>query len=257
MATTFTYLRPDETRTFPLITGTLGSVSSSSVDTAGSYDATSLIGGWPGTPTRWTVTNPTGTITLPAAGAIDLVVVSHHKLAAGATITFSSGISVVVTVPAWPPDGIPLNPFNTLTSVPGVTGFTFTVAGNSGDAIIGEILAGSARSLTLPLASNDQRGMANYGRENPIEMSSVPPYRRGLAGRAPWKGRFVLTTAQLDDVVAWYLSQCEGTRPSVIIPDPSVNDAWVGFLQEPQYSVVGPRHWNVDLVFTELPRSRW
>ncbi len=255
MATTLLYARPDEIKTYPLVSGTMGSVSSSSVDAA--YFADSLIAGWPGTPTRWTVSNPSGTVTLPAAGAIDLVVVSHHKLVAGTTITFGSGITVVVTVPTWPTDGIPRNPYNTLTSVPGVTGFAFTVAGNTGDAIIGEILAASSRSLTLPFYTDDKRGQTDFAREMPTEQSSVPPYRRGLAARAPWKGRYVLTTAQRDEVDAWFLSQCEGTRPSIVIPDTTVNDAWVGFLQAPQYSVATPRHWNVELTFIEFPRTRW
>lgn len=251
----FRYLRADEIKTFPLIDGTLGSVSSSNVDTT--YSANSLIAGWPGTPTRWTVTNPTGTVTLPASGSIDTVVIAHHRLAAGATVTFSSGISVVVTVPAWPPDGIPLNPFNTLTLATGVTGFAFTVASNSGDAIIGEIIAGASRTLTLPVWNDDRRGQMNFARETKVELAAVAPYRRKLAARAPWKGRFVLTTAERDDVDAWFLSQLEGTRPSVVIPDTSKNDAWLGFLQEPQYAPAGPRQWNVELTFVELPRTRW
>lgn len=261
MATTLLYARPDEIKTYPLPADdgslTLGSVSSANVDTAGSYSANSLIGGWPGTPTRWTVANPSGTVTLPAAGNIDLVVVSHHKLSAGALVTFASGIVGVVTVPTIPPDGIRLNAFKAITPVVGATGFTFTVSGNTPNAIIGEILAGPARTLTLPTYQSDQRGMANFTREMQIEQSSIAPYDPALSGRAPWKGKYVLTASQLDDVKNWFLSQRNGTRPSVIIPDATVNDAWVGFLQEPQWAVAGPFHFHVDLVFTEIPRSRW
>lgn len=254
-STTLLYCRPDEIATFPLADGTLGSVSSSSIDS--DYSANALVGGWPGTPTRWTVDNPSGTITLPAAGSISVVVVSHHKLAAGTTITCSSGISVVVTVPTVPPDGIPLNAFNTLTLATGVTSFQFALSGNTSDAIIGELLAGATRSLPWPVHSSDQRGLANFARDIAIEQAAVAPYDRGLSGRAPWKGKFILTEAQLADVIAWFLAQRNGTRPSVIIPDPSVNDAWVGFLQEPQWTSAGGRYLSVDLTFTELPRSRW
>lgn len=251
MATTFTYARPDE-----LVTYGAG-VSSSSVNTSGGYVAGSLCGGWPAPPVRWSTANPSGTVTLLAAGTIGLVVVSHHKLVAGTTITFSSGITAVVTAPTVPPDGIPLNAFNTLTPVAAVTAFNFAVAGNTGDAIIGEILAGSARTLTLPLWSSDQRGMDDFTREIPISQAPMAPYDPGLSARAPWKGKFLLTQAQLDEVIAWFLAQRNGTRPSVIIPDASVNDAWVGFLQKPSWSPAGPRHFHVDLVFVEIPRSRW
>lgn len=253
---TFYFMKSDEIATYPLANGTLASVSSSGVDT--DYSVQSLCYGWPGTPVRWTSGAASGTITLPAAATISMVVVSHHKLDAAKAVTFSSGITAVVTTPATtPPDGIPLNPFTTITPAAGVTAFNFAITGNSTDVIIGEIIAGAYRSLTLPLAKDDQRGLEDFSRQWNVAQSAVAPYRSGLASRAPWRGRYMLTSAERDLVDAWFLSQCEGTRPSVVVPDPSVNEAIVGFLQKPSYSVAGPRHWNVELTFVEFPRSRW
>jgi hypothetical protein len=233
-------------------------VSSSDVDTDGDYHAENLTCGWPGTPVRWRTGSASGTITLPSAATISLVVVSHHKLDAGKAVSFTNGITVTVTTPATtPPDDIPLNPWTTITPAAGVTAFDFAVSSNTEDVILGEIIAGEYDTLTLPLYSNDRRGERSFARDMPIEQSSVRPHDPGLSARKPWAGRYVLTQAQLDTVIAWFRAQRNGTYPSVLIPDTSVNDAWVGFLGAPEYEPFTGRLWAVDLTFTEMPRSRW
>ncbi len=250
MAQTFLYCRPDE------ITSYFGSVVSAGVDD--DYDANSLVGGWPGTPTRWAAAGAiTGTISM-TAGEVGLVAVVDHNLPAGTVVTFGGDITATATTPTpTPPNGIPLNPFTTITPVAGVDSVTFSFNSGATVPVIGEIILAKYRTLTRPTLRSDTRGMMDFTRQQPSDKSSIAPYDPGLDARAPWQGEFLLTTTELDNVIAWFQSQRNGTRPSLIVPDTSVNDAWVGFLSAPQYRPLGPAFWKVSLSFTELKRGRW
>lgn len=250
MAQTLAYIRPDENWSR---TGTV-SLTAGAVDS--DYNAAWLVDDRAGRPVL--CTSGTATFRISASsGEVGLIAVCHHRLDPSLAITVSNGLSATITTNTpTPPSGIPLNPFTTVTPT-NVTALDVAISSNSTNVLIGEIIAGKKRTLTRPTLKSDDRGMADYTRKVGPEFPSINPYDPALESRAPWKGTFLLTTAELDNVIAWYQAQRNGTRPSLVVPDVTVNDAWVCFLQAPQYRPLGPALWSVTLTFVEVPRSRW
>lgn len=241
------YVRPDEVATlYATVTTTVGA-------TDADYTDEWACDGRAGRPVRAT----SGTVTWSAAftsAEVGLVAVCHCNSNVNATI--GGTVSGTVTAGALQPNGIRLNGFQTFTPASGTT-LTVGFSGASSSVILGELLGGKYRTLTLPIYSSDHRGQRSFTRQQEMDLSSIPPFSPGLAARKPWSGSFVLTTAQLDDVIAWYDSQIDETRPSLVIPDATRNDAWVCFLQAPEYTPVSGRLWSVTLTIVEVPRVRW
>lgn len=251
MAQSFYYVRADEMFS---LSGTVTQTAGGAIDS--DYSLSWLVDARPQRPVLGSSGTATYRITNTSA-EVGIIAVCHHNLDAGKVVTVSNGLSATITANTpTPPNGVPLNPFTTVTPT-SVTALDFAISGNSANLRIGEIIAGKRRTLTLPTMKSDKRGIATYVRKVDVDLSSVPPYDDGRSGRDPWKGSLLLTTSELDNVIAWYESQRNGTRPSLIVPNTSVNDAWVGFLQAPDYEPLGPTFWRVSLTFVEEPRSRW
>lgn len=250
MAQQFFYTRPDEMFTSNgTVTLTAGAVDAD-------YSASWLADTRPGRPVRCTSGTATFRITNTSA-EVGLIAVCHHNLGPAQDVTVSNGLSATITANTpTPPNGIPLNPFVTVTPT-NVTALDFAISSNPSTLVIGEIIAGKKRTLTLPQLKSDDRGLMDFTRKTDAEFHSIPPYDGKLASRAPWKGAFILTTAECDNVQAWFEAQRNGTLPSLIVPNTSVNDAWVCFLQAPQFNPIGPALWRVQLTFVEVPRKRW
>ncbi len=250
-ATDFLYMRPDElTSLYGTITLTAGTMDSD-------YTAASLANGNTSKPVRTTSGTATFRNTFAAAGEVGMIVVANHNLDAAKVITVSNGLSTTVTCNTpTPPNGIPLNPFAIVTPVAGVTALDFAISGNSQDIVIGEILAGKYRTLPRFVYTDDDIEEDDYARKVDVDLSSVLPYDPGMKSRT-WKGSIVVTSAQLALIIAWHEAQRGGTRPSVIVPISTVNDAWVVTMLPPRYKPAGGIYWRVDLSFIEYPRPRW
>lgn len=229
---------------------TLFGTASATVDT--DYDDDWLVDGQPHRPARGTSGSLSATFSF-TAGTVNLVGIFIHNLTVAVTV--GGGVSGTISASATQQNDIPLNIFTTVTPA-SVSGFTLT-ASNPVDWIVGEVVAGEAISLTLPKLSSDDRGLANYTRDTKVDVASIPPYDDGRDGNAPWKGVFILTTTELDAIIDCYRAQRNGTRPTVIVPTTSVNDARIGYFMPPQFSPLGPALWRVSLTFEELPRLRW
>ena len=216
------------------------------------YDALWMVDGQPHYPARGTSGSFSATFSF-TAGTVNFVGVFIHNLTGA--ITVGGGVSATIAASATQANGIPLNTYTTVTPA-SASGFTLS-ASNATTWVVGEVIAGNATSITLPKLSSDDRGLANYTRETKVDVASIPPYDDGRAGAGPWKGTFLLTTSELDAIVQCYLAQRNGTIPTVVVPNTSVNEAWVGFWREPQFTPLGPAFWRVQLVFEPLPLMRW
>lgn len=244
----FLYVRPDENwALYGAVADTVGATDSD-------FTNEWLCDGRAGRPVRSTNGTVTWTITNTAA-EVGLVAVCHCDSNVNATI--GGGVTATVVAGALQTDGIRLNGFATVTPVAGVTSMTVGFSGAASAVNVGEVIAGKYRSLTLPIYTADDRGERDFTRPQEMDLSSIPPYDPGLSARKPWEGTFILTTAQRDGVIDWFRAQRNGTRPSLVVPDSSVNDAWVCFISAPQYRPAGPRHWSVSFSMTEVPRVRW
>lgn len=245
LAGPFYYVRPDENWAFD------GAVAGGA---ATDYLDEWLVDGRWGRPVRatsgtiaWTVTNP--------SAEVGIVAMCNHNVSVNGAITGS--VSGTLTAPALPPNGIRINPWVAVTPT-ATTTLTLTITGNSADVIIGELIAGKMRTLS-PGASvqNQNTRYDDFFAGEEGEFGSIPPYDRGLTRRA-FDFTQYYTGSQLDDILAWRDAQRAGSRPSLIVPDSTKNDAWLvrfSGVSHGKASAIGV--YEVDLEFIEYPRSRW
>lgn len=197
-----------------------------------------------------------GTVTWAAtftSAEVGLIAVCNCNSNVNATI--SGGVSTSIVAGTLQPDGIRLNGYTTVTPAAQTT-LSVGFSGASATVVLGEFVAGKSRSLSLPVYTSDKRSNRDFTRAQEMDLSSIPPYDPGIAGRV-WECGFVLTTTELAVFEGAFLAQRNGTRPSLVVPNTDVNDAWVCFLSAPSATPVTGRHWNVSVTLTEVPRVRW
>lgn len=243
---TFLLCRPDEWAT------TGAAVADSAGATDSDYTNEWMCDARPGRPVRAT----NGTVTWAAtftSAEVGLIAVCNCNSNVNATIT--GGVSTSVVAGALQPDGIRLNGFTTVTPANQTT-LSVGFSGASATVVLGEFIAAKYRSLTLPVYTSDRRSNVDFTRAQDQDLSSLPPYDPGLAARK-WDCSFVLTTAEVAILEGCFLAQKNGTKPSLVVPDTSVNDAWVCFISAPSSVPVTGRKWSTTITISEVPRVRW
>jgi hypothetical protein len=144
--------------------------------------------------------------------------------------------------------------------VPSVSSFTVSVTSNGATVIIGEVFAGNATTIRGPFYRDFSLEYRDHSREPDNDISDVTPYDDGTDGGRTFSATWpAITTAEKDSLVACFKAQRNKTRPSIIVPDSTINDMWVGYIQsvkvKPDDGV--PNRWEVSLTFNEIPRVRW
>lgn len=242
----FYYMRADEIATLN------ATVTTSAGTTDSDYTDEWICDGRPGRPARATNGTVTWSATFTSA-EVGLIAVCNCNSDVDATI--GGGASATVTAGALKANGIRLNGFTTVTPA-NETNLTVGFSGAAATVVLGEFIAGKYRTLSPAPHRETDFDLEDFARESGAEFGSVPPYDPGMEARV-FSGWQVYSTADRDLIIEWWRSQRAHTRPSLIVPDSTVNDAWVGYLNKPTYRIVGPDKWRVNLVFRELPRSRW
>jgi hypothetical protein len=240
------YVRPDEVWSYA------GAVADTAGATDSDYTNEWLCDGRAGRPARATSGTVTWTITNPSA-EVGLICVANSNSNVNATI--GGSVSATVTAGALGGQAIRKNGFATVTPA-ACTTMTVGFSGASASVVVGEVIAGKYRTLTRPVYTDDNTELTDFARAQEMDLSSIPPYDPGLVART-WSGSFIVTSAEKDDILAWYEAQRGGTRPSLVVPQTTVNDAWVCFLQKPSFSPAGGIYWTVQLSIVEVPRVRW
>lgn len=236
------------------------------------YQAAWLVDGRVGRPVRatggsltFTITNGSftpGSLPTPVTGHDNktLIVLANTNLITPATITVSGDVSGSITVPATQPNDVGYSPY-LLATYASLSTVTVAVASNIADVIIGEALYGTAIELWPPPAPRDQSIQWNDFKLDAAvgEFGSVQPYYRGIESRTLSFTQYYNRT-MLDELIKAQRSQRAGEKPLVIVPNSSINDAWVVYMDPVKYSVYaggGGQMFKVDLSFTEYPRSTW
>lgn len=253
------YVRPDKNWAL------FGNVSTGGA-TDPDHQLSWLVDGRPGFPLRITGGTAAIQITKAAAG-VNVVAICHHLLDPLLSVALSGDITDALIIPAYPPNGVPYNAWKRVSagSPPSVNDLTLTITGNSGDILIGEVIAGEALVLDPSLQIESARfGVRRYlGASSGNELSGIPPYSEGARSR-PLSGSQHYDTATLQAILDWFDSQDAYPYPVpslLMVDSDDPNDARLVTLQEPRYSQVGPEgsdvQWLVELEFTEYPRTRW
>lgn len=204
----------------------------------------------------------TGTLNLTVTPAVplnvDLIALHHHNVRDAATVTLGGSLSS--TIDAEPPfaDGIFPNIYRLLTTPVSVTTLVLGISGNTAP-VITSLYAGLSRTLESPLRLGRVRNPAQ-----PFAWETLlAPYDDGLSDPRRYQGNCVLTEDGLLDVEAWYQSTRRGTRPTLIVPDDSYNDAILAVFNYTATDLSSGEQSDGDALFevafevTEIQRIRW
>lgn len=214
-------------------------------------------------------------IAFGSSAPLTVVAICHHLLDAGLVIPITGDVTGSLTIPDYPPNGVPLNAWGIVSGSSPMNDFTLTIAGNSGDVVIGEVVAGDADVLEPSLRLDSaQFGVRRYLNSGQPELSGIPPYSERARSRT-LRGSQFYDAEQLQDILDWFDSQ-DGFPypvPSLLIPDSDdPTDARLVTLLEPRWTQVvagaDPRFagspattdqplYLVELEFLEYPRGRW
>jgi len=201
-----------------------------------------------------------------AAQPVNCVILSHTNFDEGLNVSIGGDImpQTFVSPAATPPDDIPYSGVLFPSGGFSVTSWTLAMSGNSKDIIIGEAVAGLADYLKLPVFRSDADGIRDFTRPMDMDLASIWPYDPKHGGRQPFKGRWLMSEVEYQEMVDVFLAQRNGTRPMFLIPDENVNDARMVFMSAPRFSGYERpdsdpnfRLRFVDLEFAEVPRHRW
>ena len=238
------------------LNATVGDASPSQMD-GDSYAAANLCDGDPHNPIRTTL----GTFSFSVTGAAALVginglVVSHHNLDEGLSVNFSTLGDV--EMPAVPENDIRLNGVEILNPAAGSTASTtVSLSGspaNSNPCVIGEVFAGIFREVrSLAVGATFQP--ISYGIQHPGEFGGMA-YDKGGEARLFGGAVHLNDAAKAILDAAWRASKAN-SQPTVIVPDASVNDAWVVTWETYDPQALHPGIWRVEVVWREVARLRW
>lgn len=265
------YIRPDKNWAL------FGTVSDGSpTDGDPDHELSWLVDGRPGFPLRLNSSTNAISIQNPDGGIdINLVAICHHLLDAGLTVTISGGAFGTIQIPAYPVNGVPFNAWDTVSAgspapPPGspdsIVTLTITITGNTGDIVIGELIAGEALalepSLRIDTANFGLRTFVNGPSQNAL--SGIPPYSERAEARAI-RGSQYYSQAMLDAILDWYRAQDAFPYPvpSLLIldSDDATDARLVTFASEPRWTRAGPEgseiEFLVEVDFNEYPRTRW
>lgn len=202
-------------------------------------------------------TNGTATWSIAAAsGSISGIAVCNHNIEAARTITIGGGITATGSGPTARKNGIPHNAWIPISpTATGVTGFTVGVASNPSALTIGEVVSGLMQ--TFPGGGLLANGLGGGHRRmgNGASSVGVPAYDSAEAARV-WRSSVLATRSELDTVMGWFEAQRNESRFSLFIPSDLENDAWLVYLDEPDWTYEGSRY-RVTLNMREIPRVRW
>jgi hypothetical protein len=230
-----------------------GTVTTTAGTTDTAYTDDWLVDGRANRPAK--ATNGTVTWSIAStAGECGGVAICNHNLTVNATL--GGDISATWTVPSARANGIPLNGWKQITPVSGVDLVTVAISANTADVVIGEVVYGKVRTVPRGAPMLNGQSSAQILRGQFSGGLSVNKYDNGEAQRV-WRSTVAATTAEADDLVAWFESQRNESKYSLFVPDSTVNDAWLGFLSAPDVSYLAPGYYRVTLNFTEIPRVRW
>jgi hypothetical protein len=205
------------------------------------------------------------TITLPIAKRADIFALPMHNLSGAVlTLTNGSGLSQAITLATLSEDSIPLTTVVDLTIGTPVAAtrtsnvWNLVISGNAVNVTLGGAiwLSGNSRSFNRNFkwgfTESEQHGLAAEHINEYLTAARLGTFSKTRSLTCQTLARDQGVT----DFRAWYRANCGRAHPSLLWPDPSVNDAYLGVWQ-PELSVVRgyPNASDVALKFDELSKG--
>jgi hypothetical protein len=228
----------------------LGTLVATTAD--GAYPVANLVDLNPAKPAKLTGTTGNVRWDFAAAQRIDLAAIIHHNLTAGLNVRLQGNatdvwsaptLDAAFTIPAYREDGYPSNPWIDLTLAAGytATGFRYwrlvVVAANGANVAIGDVWLGMTKRTLTPNISwgetqTEERALIEHLTDFKVAtIYDLGVTVRGLTGELDW------TDSNRAIYDAWWRS-CRGrVRPFLLIPNGTVNDAWLARFVEPEKAI--------------------
>lgn len=193
-----------------------------------------------------------------------LAILGNSNLTVAATLYGSaaaggSDVSAVFGIPALSVDGFYASVFQDLSALAAKQHWRLVITGNAAPIVLGELFLGSAyRTLDTHYELTEQTGLAATWKNVRLETAfGVELVYQQASRREAIDGVVGVTLAEFADLEAWH-QDCRGSaRPTWLIPDASVNDAWLVRLGDDglRRSPIGPGGWLVRLPVRQLSRG--
>lgn len=209
------------------------------------YDVAKLMDGNPAKPWKATATTANVVFDFGSAQSLDLAALIHHNLTAGLNVRLQGNatdswgtptLDQAFTISTYDQDGFPINPWLDLTGI-GSRSFRYwrvvVVGTNSANVAVGELwLVATKRTLTKGVAPGFKERADRQLIEHVTDYGVRTIYDLGSKIRS-FEGLLATTAADLATLQAWW-DACHGRAlPTLIIPNPAVNDAALVRWREP------------------------
>lgn len=218
----------------------LGTVTASPADT--DYPAANLVDLNPAKPAKLSATSGRFIWDFGSARRVDIVALIHHNLTAGLDVRIqgnatnawtSPTFNQAITIPAYRNDGYPRNPWLDLTGLSGysVSGFRYWSVGiigtNGANVAIGDVWLGSSiRRLDPNISWPARRTLDRKLIEHKTDHGVCNVYDLGVTVRT-FSADLDTTDDQGEALLAWWEGTKGRTFPFLIIPDGTLNSAWL------------------------------
>lgn len=242
----FRYMRPDEFMTLN------GSIVTSVEST---YQAAWLCDGRPGYPFK-SVSSTVSAVVVGTSRPVSAYVVGNHNVYNN-SITITGGAPASLAAPTTRANSIQRNPWTEISTAT-ISSFNLAITNNAaGKIIIGELFAGPLRRTTFGLQQRSVDFDFDAGViDLDAEFDAQTGYDKGTESRI-LTGIFRANAQDQLDLEAWWESTRGSTLPSVIIPDETVNDAWIVKFDGFRKRMISYQHAEIAVRFREYSRSRW
>lgn len=253
------------------VSATAVAVNTGSLDT--DYPVANLYDLNPAKPGQLTTTTGSWTWNFAAPQVLEMAAIIMHNLDAGLDVRLQGNAAnawgaptfdQAFVIPTYREDGFPYNPWMDIsTLVPSAASRTFAwwrlvvVGTNSAAVKIGEVWLGATkRQLTRNIAWGSTRTESRPGVIHETDYLVKLKYDYGVLRRS-LDVQIENTDVSLAEVLSWGRSCRWAMRPTVIIPDPTVNDAWmVNFKTTEQSFQRALKNYNlIDLQMEEMSRG--
>jgi hypothetical protein len=236
------------------------------------YPASNLVDSNPAKPAKILETSGAWKFAFAGAQRVDFLAIPHHNLTAGLQVRIQGNatdawgaptFNALITIPTWRDDGWPVGPWLDLTAQAGYSagGFQYwrlTVVGaNAAPVALGEVWLGSAiRTLSPNISWGAREGEQHKITEQETDFGVTLSYDFGLLRRT-LVGEVDATDAAKDAVRAWWRSTNGRARPTIIVPEGTVNEALMVRWAEPKIEVTREvlNRNTIPLAFQEVSRG--
>lgn len=214
---------------------------------------------------KFGATSVTITITLGSSKRADIFALPMHNLSGAVlTLTNGSGLSQAITLATLSEDSIPLTTVVDLTAGTPVAAtrtsnvWNLVITGNAVNVNLGAAiwLSGNSRSLNRNFnwgfTESEHHGLAAEHVNEYLTSARLGTFSKTRTLNCQTLAR----AAGVTELRSWYRANCGRAHPSLLWPDPSVNDAYLGIWQD--VFNVTRRFTNandVSLTFDELSKG--